>query len=101
MNEQADSATATRLAADDTIADLLTHPAFAGFSYLLLPWDDRAYDGRMRLQSVGSLLPYHSHVDAATVVGGLNHIIDDVNDGRTVFYDFYTDEAKKQEPTKS
>jgi len=92
MNEQANGATATRLAGDDTIADLLTHPAFAGFSRLLLPWDDRTYDGRMRLQRVGSLLPYHSHVDVATVICGLNHIIEDVNNGRTVFYDLYTDE---------
>jgi acetyl esterase/lipase len=101
MNEQANRATAMRLTADDTIGDLLEHPAFAGFSRLLLPWDDRAYDDRMRLQNVGSLLPYHSHVDPATVTGGLNRIIEDVNNGRTVFYDFYTDEEKKQEPTKS
>jgi acetyl esterase/lipase len=98
---KANSAADTRLTADDTIGDLLKHPAFAGFSRLLLPWDDRTYDGRMRLESVGSLLPYHSHVDPATVVGGLNHIIEDVNNGRTVFYDFYTDEEKKQQPTKS
>jgi acetyl esterase/lipase len=55
----------------------------------------------MRLQDVGSLLPYHSHVDPAPVIGGLNRIIEDVNNGRPVFYDFYTDEEKKQEPTKS
>ena len=85
MNGQAHRATTTDLTVDDTIGDLLTHSAFAGFSRLLLPWDDRTYDGRMRLQSVASLLPYHSHVDPATVVRGLNHIIDDVNRGRTVF----------------
>jgi acetyl esterase/lipase len=101
MNEQANCATATRLAADDTIGDLLTHPAFAGFSRLLLPWDDRTYDRRMRLQSIGSLLPYHSHVDPAEVVGGLNRIIEDVHNGRTVIYDVYTDEEKQQQPTKS
>jgi acetyl esterase/lipase len=100
MNEQAQCTPATRLTPADTIADLLNHPAFAGFSRLLLPWDDRTYDGRTRLQSIGSLLPYHSHVDAATVVDGLNHIIEDVNNGRTVFYDFYADEEKKQQPTK-
>jgi acetyl esterase/lipase len=55
----------------------------------------------MRLQSIGSLLPYHSHVDPAELVGGLNRIIEEVHNGRTVFYDFYTDEEKKQEPTKS
>ena len=71
MNEQAKRTTAMRLITDDTIGDLLEHPALAGFSRLLLPWDDRTYDRRMRLQDVGSLLPYHSHVDPATVVGGL------------------------------
>jgi acetyl esterase/lipase len=66
-----------------------------------LPWDDHADDDRMRLRHVGSLLPYHTHVDPATVVSALNHIIDDVNNGETVFYDFYTDEEKKQEAAKS
>jgi len=84
------------LTADDTIQDLLNHPAFAGFARLLLPWDDRPYDSGMRLRHVGSLLPYHSHVDAGTVVSALNHMIDDVNDGRTVFYDFYTEKEKEE-----
>ena len=89
------------LTADDTIQDLLSHPAFAGFASLLLPWDDRSYDSSMRLRDVGSLLPYHSHVDPATVVGALNHMIDDVSNGRTVFYDFYTQKEKADEPTKA
>src|SRR4030095_15295383 len=55
----------------------------------------------MRLQSIGSLLPYHSHVDPAEVVGGLNRIIEDVDSGSTVFYDFYTDQEEKKQPTKS
>src|SRR5687767_15423609 len=89
------------LTADHTIPNLLNHPAFAGFGPLLLPWNDRTYDDGLRLRDVGSLLPYHSHVDAGTVVGALNHMIDDVNDGKTVFYDFYTEEEKKAQPTKS
>src|SRR5688572_10444471 len=101
MNEQANRATATRLTADHTIGDLLKHPAFAGFSRLLLPWDDRTPDDRLRLRDIGSLLPYHTHVDPPTVVGALNHMIEDVNNGRTVFYDFYTDADKKQQPTRS
>jgi hypothetical protein len=93
--------TGEHLTAVDTIQDLLNHPAFAGFATLLLPWDDRTYDGSMRLRDIGSLLPYHSHVDPATVVGGLNHVIDDVSNGRTVFYDFYTQKEKTDEPTKA
>ena len=89
------------LTADDRIQDLLSHPAFAGFAPLLLPWDGRTYENDMRLRNVGSLLPYHSHVDPDTVISALNHIIDDVDDGRTIFYDFCTQKAKAEEPTKS
>jgi hypothetical protein len=31
------------LRANDTVQDLLNHPAFVGFASLLLPRDDRAY----------------------------------------------------------
>jgi acetyl esterase/lipase len=101
VKEQASRKQGVHLTADDTILDLLNHPAFAGFGRLLLPWDDRTYDDRVRLRDVGSLLPYHTHVDPATVVGGLNHMIDDVNTGKTVFYEFYTDEEKQEQRARS
>jgi acetyl esterase/lipase len=88
------------LNADDSIRDLLGHPAFAGFAKLLLPWDGRRYDETMRLSSLGSLLPYHSHVDPETVVGALNRMIDDVNNGHTVFYPFYSEEQKQKQPAR-
>jgi acetyl esterase/lipase len=86
---------AAHLSADDTIGDLLAHPAFAGFSRLILPWDDRHYDETMRLGDIGSLLPYHSHVDPAGVVASLNRMIDDTSSGRAVFYDFHTAAEKR------
>ncbi len=86
---------------DDTIGDLLNHPAFDGFAHLLLPWDDRADDDSLRLRNIGSLLPYHSHVDPETVVSALNHMIDAVNRGHRVFYDFYTEKEKKEDSTRS
>jgi acetyl esterase/lipase len=89
------------LTAEDTIQDLLNHPAFAGFGRLLLPWDDRAYYNGMRLRDVASLLPYHSNVDGATVVSALNHMIDDVSNGRPVFYDFYTESEKDEQRARS
>ena len=101
VQAQANRQKGAHLTADDTIQDLLSHPAFAGFGRLLLPWDDRTYDDGMRLRDVGSLLPYHTHVDPATVVRGLNHMIDDVNNGKTVFYEFYTDEEKQEQRARS
>jgi acetyl esterase/lipase len=88
------------LNADDSMRDLFGHPAFVGFARLLLPWDGRRYDPAMRLSDIGSLLPYHSHVDPETVVGALNRMIDDVNSGHAVFYPFYGDEQKQAEPAR-
>ena len=56
MKEQGRRSKGEHLTADDTILDLLSHPAFAGFGRLVLPWDDRTYDDSMRLRHVGHLL---------------------------------------------
>jgi acetyl esterase/lipase len=90
--------TLPRLRVDDTIGTLLGHPAFSGFGRLLLPWDDRRYDEKMRLRDVGSLLPYHTHVVPDVVVSSLNRLIADVERGRAVFYDIYSESDKRDEP---
>lgn len=66
----------------------------------MLPWDDRAYDEDLPLARIGSLLPYHTHVDPDTVAHGLNRMIDDAAGGRTVFYSFYSEAQKKQQPAR-
>ena len=90
----------THLRVDANLGDVLNHPAFAGFARLLLPSDDRRYDTTTALRNVGSLLPYHSHVDPGVVVSSLNRMIDDASAGRTVFYDIYTDAQKDAEPSR-
>lgn len=92
---QMNKRSAAHLSVDDTIGDLLKHSAFAGFSRLILPWDDQRYDESMSLRDIGSLLPYHSHVDPDVVVTSLNRMIDDSSSGRAVFYDFHTDAEKR------
>jgi acetyl esterase/lipase len=91
---------AAHLRVDDTVGDLLEHPAFAGFGRLLLPWDDRRYDTSMRLREIGALLPYHTRVDPGVVVSSLNRMIDDATAGRAVFHDFYTAAEKEAEPSR-
>ncbi len=54
----------------------------------------------MALSDIGSLLPYHSHVDPETVASALNRMIDDVGRGATVFYRFYTAAQRQEEPLR-
>ena len=91
---------AAHLRVDDTVGDVLKHPAFADFGRLLFPWDDRRHATTMRLKQIGSLLPYHTRVDPVVVVSSLNRMIDDAAAGRTVFYDFYTGAEKEAEPAR-
>lgn len=85
----------------NNISDIVNHPAFQGFGELLLPRDNNSGYYNTQLQNVGSLMPYHSHVEPDIVVRAVNHMIDEVNDGKTIFYNFYTDEQKQQEPGKN
>jgi acetyl esterase/lipase len=86
---------------NDTVRDIVNHQAFKGFGRLMLPRDDSAYDYDTTLSRVGSLMPYHNHVDPNIVVGALNRMIDEVNAGKTVFYDFYTAKQKQEDPSKN
>jgi acetyl esterase/lipase len=88
------------LSTGSRVRDLLNHPSFAGFGHLILPWDNRAYDESMPLSNLGSLLPYHSHVRPEIAVGALNHMIDEARSGQPIFYDFYTDAQKREQPEK-
>lgn len=83
------------------VRDIVNHPAFKGFGELLLPRDDNSGYFNTRLTDVGTLMPYHGHVKPNDVVSAFNHMIDEVNAGRKIFYDFYSDEQKKQDPGKS
>lgn len=83
---------------EDRLGDLVSHPAFQGFSHRLLPWDGRDYDLAMPLKNMEQLLPYHSHVEPSVVVAALNRMVDDTSVGHTVLYDFYTDTQRQAQP---
>ncbi len=85
---------------NDSVLDIMNHPAFDGFGQFILPSDNGIYDKNMQLNSINSLLPYHNHVAPDTTVRVINHMIDEINDGKTIFYDFYTEQQKQKDPTK-
>jgi acetyl esterase/lipase len=90
----------THITTNDSVHHIVNHPAFSGFGDYILPWDEntRFYD--TPLNKVRSLLPYHNHVDPDIVVIAVNHMIDEINEGKAIFYGFYTEQQKQQDPTK-
>ena len=91
---------AVHLTVNDSISRAISHPAFAGFGRLILPWDDRSYDETMRLRDIGTLLPYHTHVNPEVVVASLNRLIDDAAAGKAIVHDIYSAAEKAADPRR-
>jgi len=91
---------AMHLKTSNTVRDVLNLPAFQGFGQFILPLDRGGYDQDMPLAEVASLLPYHSNVDPNAAVNAINFMLDEAGSGKTIFYDFYTDQQKQSDPTK-
>lgn len=73
------------LTTENTVADVVSHPAFKGFGRYILPLEWR-YDPQMKLKNIPSLLPYHNYVDAARAVGYINDMIDMAGRGDRLYY---------------
>ena len=86
---------------DNNTTDILHHPAFTGFSSLLLPWNDSRRNKDVPIKNIQTLLPYHSHVVPEIVLSAMNRMIDDINQGLTVFYNIYSEQQKAQSPDKN
>jgi acetyl esterase/lipase len=98
--DKADMTATDYITVGNTILDVINHPAFDGFGELLLARDDNSAYYGTRLTNVASLMPYHGNVRPDIAVGALNHLIDEVNGGKTIFYDFYTEQQKRQDSAK-
>ena len=85
---------------NDPVAEAVKHPAFNGFGRFILPGEDGRSEEDMQLTEIGPLLPLHSRIAPGTTVLVLNQVIDEIDDGKTIFYDLYTDRQKQEEPGK-
>lgn len=97
MNGNRNDSIHAPLTLNQKVVDVVKHPAFQGFGELLLPWQNNSSYYNTSLKDVGSLMPYHSHVRPNVVLSSLNHMIDEVNSGKTVFYDIYTPQQKQKD----
>jgi len=88
------------LSTADYVRDIVNHPAFKDLvscCYLVIIIQVIMIQGCPILVL---LMPYHSNVDPDIVIGALNHMIDEAGAGKTIFYDFYSNEQKQQDPGK-
>jgi len=89
------------LETDNTVRDVINHPAFQGFGQFILPLDRGMYDEDMQLNRVASLLPYHSSINTDAVIDTINYLIEEVGEGKPIFYDFYNQQQKQEDPAKN
>jgi len=98
-NTVEDGTVHTYLTLSHNVGDIANHTAFQGFGEMLLPWKNNSSYYNTSLRDVGSLMPYHSNVRPDVVLSSVNHMINDVNSGKTIFYDFYSGQQKQQDPS--
>jgi acetyl esterase/lipase len=90
----------TNLTINSYVRDIVNHQAFSGFAERILARDNNSSYYDTRITNIASLMPYHQNVNPSDVVNALNHMISEVRNGRTIFYDFYTDQQKRSDRAK-
>ena len=86
---------------DTKIGDVIDSPAFNGKGNLIFPWDDKERNHpELSMQHAPTLHLWHTHMDPQQMVDGVNRLIDDINDGKKIIYDFYSEREKEQDPEK-
>ena len=88
------------LTVNDSVSAIVDHSAFEGFGRYLMPWDYRNHNYDMPITRVASTMPYHNYIQPQVVANTVNYMIDEVNEGKTIFYDFYTPQDKTADPSK-
>ncbi|WEH13057.1 hypothetical protein [Streptomyces sp. VNUA24] len=89
------------LSTTSTFADIVNHPAFAGFGDYMVPWESGEYAEVTRPLTVEALAPHLGAWDPRTMVDGLNFLVDQVNQGRTIFHALYGESEIAAEPSKA
>lgn len=87
---------ARHITIENTISDLLSHPALKPFAIHALPRPQDATSG-LKLKDIGALMPWHGHIRPQEITEALNRLIDDSAKGKRVFYSFYKNTALSEQ----
>lgn len=85
---------------DLTVRDIIRHPLFNGFGRFIFPTMNGKINESLKIREIDSLLPYHSHINPETTQHVLDYLFDEVDQGKSLFYDFYSESQKQSDPEK-
>lgn len=86
--------------ADSLVYEVVRHPAFEGFGRYVFPIKNRSSYDNIRISSIDSLLPYHQEIRPDITLKALNYMIDEVNNGNTIFYNIYSKQDVQADTSK-
>lgn len=86
--------------ANTTVEEVINNSAFKEFGEFIFPIQSRGDYSNMKISNINSLLPYHSHINTDTTIEVVNYMQNQVDAGNTIFYDIYSEEEKREDPSK-
>ena len=86
--------------ADTKVIDIINNPVFEGYGRFLFPTESGMPDADMKLGEIGPLMPFHENINCDTSVKVINFMFNKAKSGEKIFYNIYSDEEKKADPTK-
>ncbi len=86
----------SRATTDTRINDIITNPAFGDYGRLIFPVNESYYSG----ETLGTLrLTWYSYINPARTVDIVNYMLDEVREGRQIFYRIYPEDDPRARNT--
>ena len=86
----------SRATTDTRLNDIITNPAFGDYGRLILPVNESYYSG----DTLGTLrLTWYSYINPARTVEIVNYMLDEVREGRQIFYSIYPEDDPRARNT--
>ena len=87
---------AERVTEATKIADVVNNPAFGDYGRMIFPLNEYYYSG----DTLGTLrLTWYSYINPSRTVDVINYMLDEVHEGRKIFYPIYPDDDPRAKST--
>lgn len=81
------------------VFDVISNESFIGFGNLIFPVD-RSIRENMTLEEVGDIYIWYNYINPNKTVEIVNYMKEQVDSGKQIFYNIYTEEEMKSNPEK-